>query len=125
NSVVYLNDFTASLNERDFFNASGIIDLHAPFHYRGRVSANIADLSTLKPLLHASGNENELAGSFALNWEGSGEVKTFKNSGKLKLALDNARYGDLRSLQAKVDTSYSPDGLDVPIIFFGSDKMDF
>jgi autotransporter translocation and assembly factor TamB len=31
----------------------------------------------------------------------------------------------MQSLQAKVDASYSPNGLDVPIIFFRSDKMDF
>ncbi|MDP9254477.1 MAG: translocation/assembly module TamB, partial [Verrucomicrobiota bacterium] len=33
--------------------------------------------------------------------------------------------GNLQSLQANVDASYSPEGLDIPIIFFGSDKMDF
>jgi autotransporter translocation and assembly factor TamB len=31
----------------------------------------------------------------------------------------------LQSLQANVDASYSPDGLDVPIIFFGTGNMDF
>jgi len=30
-----------------------------------------------------------------------------------------------RSLQANVDASYSPDGLDVPIIFFATSGMDF
>jgi autotransporter translocation and assembly factor TamB len=125
NSVVYLNDFTASLNERDVVSANAIVDLRAPYHYSGKISANIADLSTLKPLLRASGNQNELAGSFILNWEGSGDAKTFKNSGKLKLALEKGRYGNMQSLQANVDATYSPEGLDVPIIFVGSDKMNF
>jgi autotransporter translocation and assembly factor TamB len=125
NSVLYLNDFTAALNERDFVTTNGTIDLRAPFHYNGKFSANVADLSTLKPLLRAYKNENELSGSFAVDWEGSGDAKIAKNSGKLKLNLEKGRYGNMKSLQAKVDASYSPDGLDVPIIFFGSDKMDF
>src|SRR5207253_7105108 len=125
NSVVYLNDFTAALNERDFVGANGTIDLRAPFRYSGKFSANIADLSTLKPLLRAYKNENELSGSFAMEWEGSGDAKTIKNSGKLKLVLEKGRYANMQSLQAKVDASYSPNGLDVPIIFFRSDKMDF
>jgi autotransporter translocation and assembly factor TamB len=123
NSTIYLNDFTASLNESDFVSANTVVDLHAPFHYRGKVSANIADLSVLKPLLH--GEQKELAGSFALNWEGSGEGKSFRNSGKLKLALEKGRFGQMQSLQANVDATYSPDGLDVPIISFGNDKMYF
>jgi hypothetical protein len=125
NSVVYLNDLTVALNERDFVAANGTIDLRAPFHYNGKFSANVADLSTLKPLLRAYKNENELSGSFAVEWEGSGDAKIAKNSGKLKLNLEKGRYANMQSLQAKVDASYSPDGLDVPIIFFGSDKMDF
>jgi autotransporter translocation and assembly factor TamB len=125
NSVIYLNDFTASLNERDFVGANAIVDLRAPFHYSGKISANVADLAALKPMLRASGNQNELSGSFVLDWEGSGETRMFKNSGKLKLALEKGRYGNMQSLQANVDASYSPEGLDVPIIFLGSDKMDF
>ena len=49
----------------------------------------------------------------------------FKNSGKLNLALDKGRYGNLQSLRANVDASYSPEGLDVPIIFFATSNMDF
>ena len=125
NNVIYLNDCTASLNEADFVNAVGILDLRPPYHYSGKASAHASNLSTLQPLLHASGNENELAGSLAFDWEGSGNAQTFKNSGKLKLVLEKGRYGDLQSLQANIDATYSPDGLDVPIIFFASNKMDF
>ena len=125
NSTVYLNDFTASLNERDYVSANGIVDLRAPYHYRGKFSANVSDLSTLKPLLNAYGNERELAGSLAIDWEGTGDAAKFKNSGKLKLTLAKGRYGDLQSVQANVDATYTPNGLDIPIIFFGSNKMDF
>jgi autotransporter translocation and assembly factor TamB len=121
-NVVYLNDFTANLNERDYVNANAIVDLRAPFHYSGKISANIADLSSLKPLLR---NQNELTGSLVIDWEGSGDAIKFENSGKLKLALNNGRYGDLQSLQATVDATYSPNGLDVPTIFLRSDRMDF
>ena len=125
NSVVYLNDFTASINEHDFVNASGSFDLHGQLRYRGKLNVNIADLSTLQPALRASGNEKELAGSLVLNWEGNGEAKTFKNTGKLNLALTNGRFGTMQSLQANVDTHYSPEDFEAPTIFLRSDKMDF
>ena len=52
-------------------------------------------------------------------------VAPWKNSGNLKLELQKGRYGNLQSLQANVDASYSPDGLDVPFIFFAASGMDF
>jgi len=125
NNTIYLNDLTASLNEQDFVSANGIVDLRAPYHYTGKLSANVEDLSRLKPMLRASGNENELAGSLVIDWEGTGDAIKFKNSGKLKLALNNGRYANLESLQATVDATYSPDGLDVPTVFLRSDRMDF
>ena len=125
NNAVYLNDFTAALNERDFIGANGIVDLAAPYHYSGKLIANVADLSTLEPLLRASGNEKELAGSLLLDWEGTGDAAKFQNTGKLKLALENGRYGSAESLRANVDAAYTPEGLDVPIVFFASSKMDF
>jgi hypothetical protein len=125
NNTIYLNDLTASLNEQDFVSANGIVDLRAPYHYVGKLSANVTDLSRLRPMLRASGNENELAGSLVIDWEGSGDAIKFKNSGKLKLALNNGRYAKLQALQANVDATYSPDGLDVPTIFLGSNRMDF
>ncbi|PYI54670.1 MAG: hypothetical protein DMC62_04415 [Verrucomicrobia bacterium] len=125
NNVIYLNDLTASLNERDFVGGHGSLDLHVPYHYSGIASASISNLSTFQPMLRAFGNQNELAGSLSFDWEGSGNAQTFKNSGKLKLVLEKGRYGDLKSLRANVDATYSPDGLDVPIIFFASNNMDF
>jgi hypothetical protein len=126
NNVIYVNDFTASLNERDFIGANGLVDLRAPHRYRGKLSANVSDLSTLEPLLAAYGNEHKLAGSFFIDWDGRGETATtFQHSGKLKLALEKGRYGDLQSLQANAEATYSPAGLNVPILFLGSNKMDF
>jgi hypothetical protein len=125
NSVIYLKDCRAILNETDFINATGSLNLRKPYHYNGKISARVADLSTLQPLLRASGNENKLAGSFALDWEGNGNAQTVKNSGKLKLVLEKGRYGNLQSVQANIDASYSPEGLDVPIIFFATNNMDF
>jgi hypothetical protein len=126
NNVIYVNDFTASLNERDFIGANGLVDLRAPHRYRGKLSASVSDLSTLEPLLAAYGNERKLAGSFFIDWDGRGETATtFQHSGKLKLALEKGRYGDLQSLQANAEATYSPAGLNVPILFLGSNKMDF
>jgi autotransporter translocation and assembly factor TamB len=125
NSVIYINDFSASLNDTDFVNAAGTLNLRRPYPYSGKISANVANLSTLQPLLRASGNQNDLAGAVRLEWQGNGDAQTFKNSGKLNLALDKGRYGNLQSLRANVDASYSPEGLDVPIIFFATSNMDF
>ncbi len=124
-NVVYLNDFTAKLNDRDFATGTGFASLEKPYRYSGTLSANIADLSTLRPLLLAAGNKSELAGALMINWQGSGTGADFKNTGTLKVTLDNGRYAKMQKLQAKIDASYTPDGLDVPIIFVASDTMDF
>src|SRR5882724_2276965 len=125
NSVIYINDFSASLNDTDFVNATGMLNLRRPHRYSGKISANVANLSTLQPLLRASGNQNDLAGAVRLEWQGSGDAQTFRNSGKLNLALDKGRYGNLQSLRSNIDASYSPTGLDVPIVFFSTSNMDF
>jgi autotransporter translocation and assembly factor TamB len=124
-NVVFLNDFTAKLNEADYIAGNGIISLDWPRHYSGKLSANVADLARLKPILAAFGNNNDVGGSLAVDWEGSGDAAEFKNSGKLKLTLEKGRYANLRALQANIDADYSPEGLNVPTIFLGSDKMDF
>jgi autotransporter translocation and assembly factor TamB len=125
NNVAYLNDFTANLNEQDYMGGNGILSLDKPYRYSGEVRANVADLSRLKPLLVAAGNNNEIAGSLLIDWQGSGEAAEFKNSGKLKLTLEKGRYANLQALQANIGATYSPEGLDVPTMFVGSDKIYF
>lgn len=142
NNTLYINDLRAALNDSDYVNATGRLNLRPPYYYSGKISANVANLSTLQPLLRASGNQNQLAGSLTIDWEGEGQgvmaaqpsgavsiatqgVVSLKNSGKLKLVLQKGRYGNLQSLQANVDAGYSPEGLDVPIIFFATSGMDF
>jgi hypothetical protein len=124
-STIYCNDLTATLSEKDYVKATGTFSLQEPHHYSGKVTADIADLSTFKPVLKAAHNQNELAGSLKINWEGSGDAAVFKNNGVLKLALEKGRYGDLRSLQANIDANYSPEGLNVPVVYFASDQMAF
>jgi len=125
NNIVYLNDCRTSLNDSDFFNATGSLNLRQPYHYNGKVSASITNLSTLQPLLRTFGNQSELAGSVSLDWEGNGNAQISKSSGNLKFVFENGRYGNTQSLRANIDASYSPDGLDVPIIFFASGNTDF
>jgi len=125
NSVVYLNDVSAKLNDQDFFSGNAIVDLRGSHHYSGQWRANISDLSKLRPLLRTFGNQNDLGGSLSMEWAGSGDAAAFKKSGALRFALENGRYGNARSLQARADATYSPEGLDVPTIFFRSDKMYF
>ncbi len=123
-NVVYLNDVSANLTGNDFISGNAIYDLRGRHRYSGKFRANVSDLSKLQPLLRTFGNQNELAGSLVVEWEGDGEAAKIK-TGKLRLALDNGRYGSARSLQATADATYSPDGLDVPTIFLRSEKMDF
>jgi hypothetical protein len=125
NNIVYLNDSRASLNDSDSFYATGRLNLRHPYQYNGKISANVANLSTLQPLLRTFGNQNELAGSVTLDWEGDGNAQISKNSGNLKCVLEKGRYGNTQSLRANIDASYSPEGLDVPIIFFASGNTDF
>ena len=142
NNVIHLNECSASLNNTDYVNATGTFNLQPPQNYSGKVSASVSNLAMLEPLLRAFGNQNQLAGSLKLDWEGSGQgvtasqpsgskstaaqaVAPWKNSGNLKLVLEKARYGNLQGLQANIDASYSPEGLDVPIIFFATTNMDF
>src|SRR5262249_34118774 len=141
NNVVHLDECSATLNNTDYINATGTFNLQAPQHYGGKASASVSNLTVLEPLLRAFDNQSQLAGSFKLDWEGSGQVVTasqpsgskstaaqavapWKNTGNLKLILEKARYGNLQRLQANIDASYSPDGLDVPIIFFATTNMD-
>src|SRR5260370_19547595 len=65
NNVIYLNDLTASLNERDFVSGHGSFNLRAPYHYSGKISSNFSNLSTVQPLLRAFGNQNDLSSSVA------------------------------------------------------------
>jgi autotransporter translocation and assembly factor TamB len=149
--VIHLNECSVTLNNTDYVNATGTFNLQSPQHYSGKASANVSNLAVLEPLLRASGNQSKLAGSFKLDWEGNGQGVTassgagalakaaqpstksapkafgapWKNSGNLKLVLEKARYGNLQGLQANIDASYSPDGLDAPIIFFATTNMDF
>jgi len=124
-NVIHLNEFSAGLNNTDYISATGTFSLQPPHDYSGKMSANIADLAVLEPLLRASGNQNHLAGSLKLDWDGGGNAQTIKNTGTLKLVLEKAGYGNLQGLQANVDASYSPDGLDVPTIFFATSNIDF
>ncbi|MGE5212436.1 MAG: translocation/assembly module TamB domain-containing protein [Nitrospirota bacterium] len=142
NNVVHLDECSATLNSTDYVNATGTFNLQPPQRYNGKASANVSNLTVFEPLLRAFGNQSQLAGSFKLDWEGSGQgataspasgskptaaqaVAPWKNSGNLKLVLEKARYGNLKGLQANIDASYSPEGLDLPVIFLATTNMDF
>lgn len=125
NDTVYLNDLTATMNAQDYINAHGTVKLQKPYQYTGAATVNLADLSTFAPLLSTPEKKTELAGALALNWNGEGDAASFKNHGDLKLSLTNGRYADLQNLQAKVEAHYSPNELNVPIIYLGSDKLSF
>ena len=139
NNVAFLNDFTATLNEKDNVAANGTLQLQKPFHYTGSATANLADLSTFESLLRSGtlggpgsatpattrGKAKPLAGSLVVNWEGQGDVATFENAGHLKLKLEKGRYAELKNLRATIEANYTPQEFNVPNLFLGSDTMDF
>jgi autotransporter translocation and assembly factor TamB len=139
NDTVYLNDLTASLNDKDYVKAHGTVKLQKPFAYTGVATANLADLSKFEPLLAGASpggpgsttpaavaeKKTPLAGSLVLNWNGQGDAATFKNNGDLNLKLEKGRYGDLQDLQAKVEAHYTPQELQVPIAYLASNKLVF
>ena len=124
-STVFLNDLTANLNQRDFVNGQGTLDLRGERKFAGKLTIDIADLNTLKPLLEASGNKTELGGSFTMNWNGHGSLAKLTEIGSLKLDWKNGRLGNMNAMTANIDATYSQAGLEVPTFFIGSDRMDF
>jgi autotransporter translocation and assembly factor TamB len=125
NNVVYLNDLTARLNASDYIRANGTANVTQPYRYTGNLALKVADLRTFESLLATAEKKTELAGALAVDWQGSGDISTFKNSGELKLTLKNGRFADLDRLEANVDANYTPEELNVPIIFVSSDKLMF
>ncbi len=140
NNTVYLNDLTATLNDKDYVTAHGTVKLEKPFAYTGVATANLADLSTFEPLLNSDASSEPgsatparrvgkqrtpLGGSLVVNWNGQGEAATFKNNGDLKLKIERGRYADLKNLQANVEAHYTPEELNIPIIYLASDKLIF
>ena len=142
NNVIHLNECSATLNNTDYLNATGTFNLQPPQHYNGKASASVSNLAVFEPLLRAFGNQSQLAGSLKLDWEGNGQavmpspasanatavrqpLAPWKSTGNLKLVLEKARYGNLQGLQANIDASYSPEGLDVPTMYFATTNMDF
>src|SRR5437660_3664494 len=133
NSVLYLNDCRASLNDSDFFNATGRLNLRQPYQYNGKISASVMNLSTLQPLVRSFGNQSELAGSVTLDWQGEGQgmtpkafgVAPWKNSGKLKFVLEKGRYGNAQSIRENIYATYLLEVLDVTSIFDASGKTEF
>ncbi len=122
-NVAYLNDLTATMNEKDYVMANGTVKLQKPFNYSGAVTANLADLSTFELLLATDEKKTPLAGSLVVNWNGQGEISTLKNNGDINLKLEQGRYGDLQKLEARVEAHYTPQQLNVPIVYLASDKL--
>jgi autotransporter translocation and assembly factor TamB len=122
---LYLNDLTATLNEKDYLRAQGSVQLKKPFPYSGNLVANLADLSTFEPLLATAEKKTPLAGSLVVNWNGEGTAADFRNRGAVDLRLEHGRYAELQNVQAKIEAHYTPEQLDVPIIYVGSDRLSF
>ena len=133
-NVAYLDDFTASVNEKDYVVANGALKLQKPFHYTGSVTANLTDLSAFEPFLNTGGTGSTppataerkrmpLAGSLVVNWNGQGDVATSQRSGDFKLKLERARYADLQNLHADIEAHYTAREFNIPVFSLGSDQL--
>ncbi len=122
-NVAYLNDLTANMNEKDYVRANGTLKLQKPFAYSGAATVNVADLATFEPLLATAEKKTPLAGSLVVNWNGHGEISSFKNTGDLMLKLEKARYAEMENLQANIEAHYNPQELQVPLVYLASDKL--
>ena len=47
NNVIHLNGCSATLNNTDFFNATGTFGLQPPHHYNGKISASVVNLAVV------------------------------------------------------------------------------
>ena len=130
------------MNDTDYVNATGTLNLRQPYRYSGkslRKCGKLIDASAAASRFWQSERVSRLnqtglgrngqavtaSAAFAKATVGRQPLASWTNSGKLKLVLQKGRYGNLQSLQANVDASYSPESLDVPIIFFATSNMDF
>ena len=57
-SRIFLNDLTAKLNQRDFVNGQGTLDLQGEKKFAGKLVVDIADMSTLKRLFRKIARQN-------------------------------------------------------------------
>ena len=125
NNVVYLNDLTARLNASDYIRAHGTVNVKEPYQYSGDLAVDVADLGTFEALLATPEKKTDLAGALKIDWHGDGAISEFKHTGALKLTLQGGRFGELTNLRADIDASYTPEALNVPLVFFSSDKLLF
>ena len=146
NNLLQLTDLTATINDQDYLQATGEVRLEEPFQYKAKATAHLADLSAFEPLLNAGGpgtgslatnksnksakpgstraaTKTPLAGSLVLDWNGQGSLKTIPERGDLHLRLERGRYADLQNLEAQIEAHYTPQRLEVPILYLGSDKL--
>jgi hypothetical protein len=121
NSVATIDTLTFALNPTDGFSATGRVNLRGDHAYDATASAHIRDLAKFNALLPIQAG---LAGALDLDWRGSGDLASLRSTGALQFSLANGRFQDIRSINAAITGTYSPDRLDFPTFRIASSKGD-
>ena len=123
--VVYLNDFTAQLSEDGYIRTYGQVAVEQPYAFGGQLDLHLADLKKFERFLGEGEKQTKLRGELKMNWQGRGSMENPLEAGRLDFNLQDGVYGELDNLQAKVEANYSPQELNVPIVYAASDKLMF
>ncbi len=111
---VKLDSLEVHLQDDDYVRAQGAATLNDDIPYSGTFSAKVKDLAVFQPVLKAAGRTEKVAGSFNLEWKGSGQAKQLKNTGDISLAVHNAMFGNITGIQYDIGGTYSHGLVDIP-----------
>ena len=122
NNTATVESFVFALNPTDGVTASGHLGLQKPFVYDAKLQARARDLAKFNSFV--PGMEGGLAGSFALDWNGTGNIDQLQNSGEARLRLDGGKAAGVSAINAEIAGAYSPDFINVPIFRIDTNKGD-
>ncbi len=120
--VANLETFEINLGPANSIEATGTVNLTAPYAYSGDLTIDLADLTALVP---ADRNPSNLGGKLHLTWTGSGEAETFDHSGQFAVQLTDARTDQFTDFDAEATGSYTPTELTIPTLTatLGAEKL--
>ncbi|MDP9292724.1 MAG: translocation/assembly module TamB, partial [Verrucomicrobiota bacterium] len=71
---------------------------------------------------NAAGVKGTVAGSLAMDWSGSGKLRSLENSGTMSLHFKKGRIADFTPLELDLDGKYSPEIIEIPDLRINTSK---
>lgn len=121
-NVATIESLAFALNATDAVTASGHAGLQKPFLYDGRLQARVRDLARFDSFVPDM--KGGLGGSFALDWNGSGNLDQMQNSGEARLRLEGGKAAGVTAINAEIAGAYSPEFVNVPTFRINTSKGD-